>query len=246
MDVLIVDDHPLIRDALAKVLAQLGHKVGIFQAGSVRGALAELQAHPGMKLILLDLMLPDAHGTSALERVRQARPDVPVAILSAADNRSTVLEAFDHGARGFISKRSSYAVLVNALRLVLAGHTYIPPEVLRADAPRTGQESSTAFAPMPQCAGEHLGLTPRQMEVLALLAQGKPNKVISRELRLSEGTVKTHTAAIFRRLRVSNRTQAVFAVNRLGIKLPFPPSGEAANQAAAGHHSGAEGSFAAA
>ena len=246
MEVLIVDDHPLIRDALARVLVQLGHKTGVFQAGSVRDALAELQAHPGMTLILLDLMLPDAQGMSAIERLRQARSDVPVAILSAADNRSTVLGAFDHGARGFISKRSSYAVLVNALRLVLAGHTYVPPEVLRAEAAWVGRDSSPALAPMPQGAGESLGLTPRQMEVMALLAQGKPNKVISRELGLSEGTVKTHAAAIFRRLRVSNRTQAVLALNRLGIKLTFPSTSEAANRTTASHRGGLGGSLAAA
>ncbi len=246
MEILIVDDHPLIRDALARVLVQLGRRMGVFPAGSVRDALAELEAHPGIEFILLDLILPDAPGMSAIERLRQARPDVPVAVLSAADDRSTVLGAFDHGARGFISKRSSYAVLVNALRLVLAGHTYVPPEILRAEPAWMRRDSATALAPLPQGAGENFGLTPRQMEVLALLAQGKPNKVISRELRMSEGTVKTHAAAIFRRLGVSNRTQAVFALNRLGIKLTLPPSSNAAPQGAASRHSGLRGSLAAA
>ena len=230
MDVLIVDDHPLVREALARALAQLGYDMRVFQAGSVAGALSELQAHPAMGFILLDLMLPDAQGTTALERLRQARPDVPAAILSAEDGRLTVLAAFAHGARGFISKRSSYAVLVNALRLVLAGHTYIPPEILHAEAVPPALASAAGRALEPRCADGDPGLTPRQMEVLALLAQGKPNKVISRELRLAEGTVKTHAAAIFRRLRVANRTQAVFAMNRLGIKLALPaqrPASEA-------------------
>jgi DNA-binding NarL/FixJ family response regulator len=225
MKVLIVDDHPLIREALANVLAELGREVTVLQAESLKGALAELAAHPDTTLILLDLMLPDAEGTSVLDQVRHAHPDVPVVVLSATDNRSTVLAAIDGGAMGFISKRSASPVLVNALRLVLAGEVYIPPEVLRAETlPRPA-----AGAALPPAAGtrrtaEELGMTPRQMDVLTLLVQGKPNKVICRELGLAEGTVKTHTAAIFRALAVSNRTQAVFAVSRLGIQLPFVPA----------------------
>jgi DNA-binding NarL/FixJ family response regulator len=231
MKVLIVDDHPLIREALANVLAELGHEVTVLQAESLKGALAELAAHPDTTLILLDLMLPDAEGTSVLGEVRQAYPDVPVVVLSANDNRATVLAAIDGGAMGFISKRSASPVLVNALRLVLAGEVYIPPEVLRAETlPRP--VAGAALAAGTRRTGEELGLTPRQMDVLTLLVQGKPNKVICRELGLAEGTVKTHTAAIFRALAVSNRTQAVFAVSRLGIQLPFVPAPDAAPGAA--------------
>jgi DNA-binding NarL/FixJ family response regulator len=222
MKVLIVDDHPLIREALANVLAELGPQVVVLQAESLKGALAELTAHPDTTLILLDLMLPDGEGTSVLDQVRQAHPGVPVVVLSATDNRATVLAAIDGGAMGFISKRSASPVLVNALRLVLAGEVYIPPEVLRAETlPRPAAGAGLASAPGNRRTGEELGLTPRQMDVLTLLVQGKPNKVICRELGLAEGTVKTHTAAIFRALAVSNRTQAVFAVSRLGIQLPF-------------------------
>jgi DNA-binding NarL/FixJ family response regulator len=231
MKVLIVDDHPLIREALANVLAELGREVTVLQAESLKGALAELAAHPDTTLILLDLMLPDAEGTSVLGEVRQAYPDVPVVVLSANDNRATVLAAIDGGAMGFISKRSASPVLVNALRLVLAGEVYIPPEVLRAETlPRP--VAGAALAAGTRRTGEELGLTPRQMDVLTLLVQGKPNKVICRELGLAEGTVKTHTAAIFRALAVSNRTQAVFAVSRLGIQLPFLPSPDATAEAA--------------
>jgi DNA-binding NarL/FixJ family response regulator len=231
MKVLIVDDHPLIREALANVLAELGREVTVLQAESLKGALAELAAHSDATLILLDLMLPDAEGMSVLGEVRQAYPDVPVVVLSANDNRATVLAAIDGGAMGFISKRSASPVLVNALRLVLAGEVYIPPEVLRAETlPRP--VAGATLAPGTRRTGEELGLTPRQMDVLTLLVQGKPNKVICRELGLAEGTVKTHTAAIFRALAVSNRTQAVFAVSRLGIQLPFVPAPGAATGAA--------------
>jgi DNA-binding NarL/FixJ family response regulator len=233
MKVLIVDDHPLIREALANVRAELGPQVVALQAESLKGALAELTAHPDTTLILLDLMLPDAEGMSVLEQVRQAHPSVPVVVLSATDNRATVLAAIDGGAMGFISKRAASPVLVNALRLVLAGEVYIPPEVLRAETlPRPIAGATAAPAAGSRRTGEELGLTPRQMDVLTLLVQGKPNKVICRELGLAEGTVKTHTAAIFRALAVANRTQAVFAVSRLGIQLPFVPAPGAAAEVA--------------
>jgi DNA-binding NarL/FixJ family response regulator len=164
---------------------------------------------------------------SALERVRAAYPDVPVVVLSATDNRATVLAAIDAGAMGFISKRTASPILVNALRLVLAGEVYIPADVLRSEtAPAPARPALPASH---HGAGSAHGLTSRQLDVLALLVQGKQNKMICRELNLAEGTIKTHTAAIYRELGVNNRTQAVFAVSRLGIQLPFrsaPPRAE--------------------
>jgi DNA-binding NarL/FixJ family response regulator len=227
MKVLVVDDHPLIREALANVLAEVGRTVEVVQADRLDGALALLAAHPDTSLILLDLMLPDAEGVSALERVRAAYPDVPVVVLSATDNRATVLAAIDAGAMGFISKRTASPILVNALRLVLAGEVYIPADVLRSEtAPAPARPALPATH---HGAGSAHGLTSRQLDVLALLVQGKQNKMICRELNLAEGTIKTHTAAIYRELGVNNRTQAVFAVSRLGIQLPFrsaPPRAE--------------------
>ncbi len=220
MKVLVVDDHPLIREALANVLADFGHAVEVVQSDRLDGALVALAAHPDTALILLDLMLPDAEGIGALERVRGAYPEVPVVVLSARDDRATVLAAIDAGAMGFISKRTASPVLVNALRLVLAGEVYVPPEVLRdAPAPESARASPAATR-----ADAPYGVTPRQLEVLALLVQGKQNKAICRELNLAEGTIKTHMAAIYRALGVSNRTEAVFAVSRLGIQLPFRPA----------------------
>jgi len=223
LKVLIVDEHPLMRAALANVLAGLGPRVDVLQADSVTAALAELQAHADTALILLDLMLPQAESTSALDRVRQAHPGIPVVVLSGVADRATVVAAIRSGAMGLISTRSTPVVLLNALRLVLAGDLYLPPDVQRAESPSRAA-SGPGGAPLPAAAparrGDELGLTKRQLEVLALLVQGKPNKVICRRLGVAEGTVKTHTAAIFRALGVSNRTEAGFAVNRLGIELP--------------------------
>ena len=213
MNILIVDDHPLIREGLGNVLAELDHAVRIHEADDAAPALAAAGSLDDLALILLDLGLPGANGMTLLADMRARRPEVPVVVLSANDDRAVVQEAIDLGAMAFISKRSTTKVLVNALRLVLAGGVYVPPHTLgTAAAPPATVEG-------PTCAS--LGMTPRQSEVLALLVQGKPNKLICRELDMSEGTVKTHITAILRALNVSNRTQAVFALARLGVHLPL-------------------------
>jgi len=129
-----------------------------------------------------------------------------------------VVRAIDAGAMGFIPKTSPSQVLVQALRLVLAGGVYLPREALRKDsmstAPQVPQDPGALRSP------REVGLTDRQAQVLALMVQGKPNKLICRELNLAESTVKIHITAILKALNVSNRTQAVIAVSRLGLKLP--------------------------
>jgi DNA-binding NarL/FixJ family response regulator len=222
MKVLIVDDHPLVREALADVVAELDSDATTIPADTAEAALAALDEHPDVTLCLLDLMLPDESGTGLLARIRAERAEVPTVVLSARDDHATVLAAIDGGAMGFISKRSATSVLLEALRLVLVGGVYLPPELLRGHAAPAVIAPPTVADRVARKA-ESLGLTPRQSEVLALLVQGKPNKLICRELGLAEGTVKTHAAAIFRALGVSNRTQAVFALGRLGVQLPFAP-----------------------
>jgi DNA-binding NarL/FixJ family response regulator len=219
LKILIVDDHPLIREGLVNVLRELDPDVHVVEAEDGREALSLLQHNPDVTLLLLDLVLPDIEGETLLDRVRGARPDVPVVVLSATDDSATVRHAIDAGAMGFISKRSASAVLVNALKLVLVGGVYIPPQALtgasQRASPAAGHESPAASTLASR------GLTARQTDVLTLLVQGKSTKIICRELGISEGTAKAHTAAIFRALNVANRTQAVFAVSRLGYQLPL-------------------------
>jgi DNA-binding NarL/FixJ family response regulator len=223
MRVLIVDDHPLILEGLSNVLRELDTDVSVVTAGTAADALRLLHEDGNFSLILLDLMLPGAEGTTLLEQVRAERPEVPVVVLSGQDSRDNVNRAIDAGAMGFISKRSPTRVLVSALRLVLVGGVYVPPEAFVSGAPRAPLAGETgARAAATQTAAVN-GLTERQLEVLALLVQGKPNKVISRELDLQESTVKTHIAAIFRVLNVANRTEAVFELSRLGVQLPLRP-----------------------
>jgi DNA-binding NarL/FixJ family response regulator len=217
LKVLVVDDHPLICEALRQVLRALDQSIELIEAADAPQALAAAESHRDLDLILLDLALPGADGFEALRELRERHPSFPVVVLSASEQAEIVMRALDAGAMGFIPKTSSNDVLLGALRLVLAGGVYLPPEVLRhSQAPALPGKTAGAAS------YRDLGLTERQAQVLALLVQGKPNKIICRELNLAEGTVKIHVTAILKALGVSNRTQAVITVGKLGLKLPAP------------------------
>ena len=221
MKILIVDDHPLILEALRHVLRQLDGDVLVLDARTAEEGRRLVAGNSDAGLLLLDLTLPGADGFSLLEELRDAYPTVPVVVLSASDRREDIMRAIDLGAMGYIPKSSSNQVMLQALRLVLSGGVYLPPVALAA-----GDAAAAAEAPpvVEDAAGSRttpgeLGLTARQAQVLALILQGKPNKVICRELGLAEGTVKIHVAAILRALNVSTRTQAVIEASRLGLQL---------------------------
>jgi DNA-binding NarL/FixJ family response regulator len=206
---LLVDDHALFRDGVDLLVEQRIPQLQLSTAGDIAGALDALEADPDCSLMLLDLGLPDASGMAGLERLREAAPAVPIVVLSADDRPETVLAAIDRGAAGFIPKRADSAAFTDALRSVLEGRVQLPPQAwLAAAAPPPGDSDD----------GD-LGLSPRQLDVLRLLVEGRSNKLIMRELELSESTVKTHVQAIFRRLNVNSRTQAVVAAARLGLRL---------------------------
>jgi DNA-binding NarL/FixJ family response regulator len=211
--ILIIDDHPLIQEALRHVLAALDPQLELVQAQDASEAHAALSRDPDTDLIVLDLALPGCDGFDLLADLRREWPGMPVLVLSATHDRATVEHALDLGAMGFIPKTANTRVLLDALRLVLAGGVYIPSE----SAP-----ASAAFRPRSPMRPEQLGLTLRQADVLKLLVQGKPNKLICRDLRLSEGTVKVHVSAILRALNVHNRTQVVIELARRGVRLDPP------------------------
>ncbi|MHB8534990.1 MAG: response regulator [Sulfuricaulis sp.] len=221
MKILVVDDHPLIRAAVRNVLTQIETDVAVHEAQNCPAALALVDVHPDFSLVLLDLHLPGMGGLDALSILRERYPEIPVVVLSAADDRDSVLQALDRGAMGFIPKSSSNDVMVNALRLVLAGGIYLPPEVLATSPAGTAPAANPSASPAarPATTPADLGLTERQAQVLALMVQGKPNKLICRELGLAVSTVKIHITAILKALKVNNRTQAVIAAGRLGLKL---------------------------
>jgi DNA-binding NarL/FixJ family response regulator len=218
--ILVVDDHPLILEALHHVLRQLDGGVEVHDARTAEDGRHLVADHPDAGLLLLDLTLPGADGFSLLEELRADHPAIPVVVISASDRREDILRAIDLGAMGYIPKSSSNQVMLQALRLVLSGGVYLPPIALSARddvaqvVPRVADD-----APAAHTTPRELGLTARQAQVLALILQGKPNKVICRELGLAEGTVKIHVAAILRALNVSTRTQAVIEASRLGLQL---------------------------
>jgi DNA-binding NarL/FixJ family response regulator len=211
MKYLVVDDHSLIRDAMQSLLASIDREAQVLVAANAAQARALLASEPGVDLALLDLNLPDADGLTLLHEFRAAHPALAVVMLSGERDAATVRRALDAGAAGFIPKTEPREVLASALSLVLAGGVYVPREALGAALPG----ASTVTGPTPAS----LGLTERQIEVLALIMKGRTNKHICRQLNLAEPTVKNHVTAILRALQVSSRTEAVLAVTQRGWTL---------------------------
>ena len=223
MKFLVVDDHSLIREAMRGVLRELCAEAVVLEVASAGQAAEAIAQHPDLALILLDLQLPDRDGVELLRELRESHPAVSVVMLSAFSDRDTVVKALDNGALGFIPKTDSREVLLGALRLILAGGTYIPPGVLgRGPAAAAPTLEPGRLPPQKRLSPAELGLTERQVEVLALMMQGKSNKHICRELDLAEPTVKNHVSAILKALEVTNRTEAVLAVAALGWELRPP------------------------
>jgi DNA-binding NarL/FixJ family response regulator len=216
MKILLVDDHALIRDALRGVIKDLMDDASVLEASDCRQAMRLIQDHPDLHLVLLDLNLPDRNGFAVLADLRQRYATISIVVLSTINDRDSVLRALNLGALGFIPKSSPREVMVNALRLVFSGGIYVPPEAL---APVETKEMKPARPASPA----DVGLTERQIEVLALLMRGKSNKAISRLLDMAEPTVKHHVTAILKALRATNRTEAVIAVGELGWQLPRGP-----------------------
>lgn len=188
---LLVDDQVLFRESLALVLRQRLPDVQVLEAGSLHVALRRCEEVPGIDLVVLDLELRDSRGLMTLERLRAVRPGLSVMVVSGTIDESMAGEVRQRGALGFLPKSSRADALVDALQRTLLGREE------RAEP-----------------------LSERQSEVLGLLVEGKSNKLICRELDVSEATVKTHLQAIFRKLDVNSRTQAVVAAVRLGLHKP--------------------------
>lgn len=219
MKYLIIDDHALIREAMVRIFKDLHPDCTVLEASSYAIALPILDDNDDLALILLDLNLPDRNGLDILRDLRQRFPATAVVMLSGFCDRDTVLQAMSAGAVGFIPKAQSRDVLVRALQLIFAGGKYIPEDVLtefgspsrlaayRSQVPPSAEVENGS----PRRTPSQLGLTDRQIEVLALMMEGKSNKLICRALNLAEPTVKNHVSAILKTLSVTNRTEAVVA-----------------------------------
>ena len=216
MKILLVDDHPLFREGLAELLKGLEPEVQTAQAGDANAAMEQAKMHRDLDLVLLDLHVPGTDGLDLLVALKEELPSVPVVVLSSDETRGSIVQALDKGAVGYIPKSSSSKVMTQALRLVLVGGIYLPSIMLQGEA-----DHQPATSPQAPAAPKDpdLGLTPRQMDVLRCLLCGMSTKLICRELKMQEGTVKTHLQAVFNALNVRTRTQAIVAASQRGVQL---------------------------
>ena len=194
------------------VLRALNEHVEILDTSNFHDALAAVKDNPDIDLALLDLSMPGSEGAASIKLFSSSYPDIPVVVVSASDQRDDIEDVMDSGAMGFISKLSSGEEMIQALRLVLDGGIYLPPQLL-------GQEREDKRGRRTH----EYGLTKRQMDVLQQLAQGLSNKDIGLAVGLAEGTVKVHVAAIFNVLRVSRRMDAVQAAQNMGLLAENDP-----------------------
>ena len=219
MKVLIADDHRLIIEGVKIKLAELDPALEAVVAMNLEELDRVVAAHAHeLDLALVDIAMPGTHGFEHVARLRSQAPALPVIVLSGSEDVELMRALIDLGVLGFIPKAYSPEVMLSAIRLVLAGGIYVPP-LLLANAQAQGWQPSEApaaeGAPSRSIDGLRNLLTERQIDVMRLLSQGKPNKLIARDLGISEGTVKIHLAAIFRALNVRNRVEAVVASRKL-------------------------------
>jgi DNA-binding NarL/FixJ family response regulator len=204
---IIVDDHPLFRAALREAVGRLLPETRIVEAGSLSSLEEAVQSNPAADLVLLDLRMPGARGFSALIQLRAQYPSIPVAVVSAVDDPAMIRRALDFGASGFIPKSASIETIGAMLRSVLDGEVALPPGYSEAATEKGRQESELA-----RC---FASLTPQQLRVLLLLADGYSNKEIAVDLGVSEATIKAHVTVVLRKLGIERRTQAALLAQSL-------------------------------
>jgi DNA-binding NarL/FixJ family response regulator len=206
---LIADDHPLFRLALVQAVREVMPEADLLEADTLMTARAVLAAHPDVDLVLLDLHMPGNRGLMGLVELRAEYPSVAVALISANDDPAVIRRALNYGAAGYIPKRADLNAIKVGLRAVLNCEEYIPEDLRAAVA--AGQSSNADR----ELAERLSTLTPQQLRVLVLVAEGQLNKQIADALAIQERTVKAHLTAIFEKLGVRNRTQASAILHQL-------------------------------
>lgn len=202
MNVLIVDDHPLVQIVMKAVVESAFNGCSVMPAENLSDAIVIAGSGPKPALALLDLALPDSSGIKTLIRFRAAQPAVPAVVMSADAAGETILQALEAGAVSYLPKTLTPDAMISALRLIVSGVPYLPPQTM---AKQPGRREGS--------------LTTRQRQILDLIADGHDNHAIAKQLRISYGTVRQHVHALYNTLGVSSRTQAVIAAVR-GLVVP--------------------------
>jgi DNA-binding NarL/FixJ family response regulator len=205
----IADDHPLFRSALLEIINQHFDQATISESVDLESTLQALEENSDIDLLLLDLNMPGSQDLFGLITVREKFPSIPVTVVSASESASIINRAIGHGASGYIPKSSSATTLFEAIKALTEGERWLPENVSIQISPITSEEKSLA--------AKVATLTPQQYRVLCYLREGWLNKQIGFELGVTEATIKAHITAIFRKLGVSNRTQAVIMLSQLSI-----------------------------
>ncbi len=224
MKVLIADDHPIFRTSLRQVLTNIATDVDVVEAGDFDEAIEIVTKRKDLDLVLVDLMMPGKEPIEGLQAVVRAVPEVPVVVVSAIENRRDAVQTINLGAMGYIPKTADHAEFVKMLKVVLDGGLCLPRNMSTSTPPRS---------PRPAVEYERLatnellsGLTRRQLQVLALLAQGKSNVEIAEDLGVSDKTIRFYISAILKTLKVRNRTQAaLIAARAIGDQSSERPGG---------------------
>ena len=213
VNALVIDDHPLMASALISSMESMRVFDSIASRTSLEAAFKLLNADQNFQLIVLDLNLGDTEGVSTLEAFREQFSHIPVIIFSAEESTDVVVAVFEAGARGFIHKSSDGIAFREAMTAVLAGGSYVPEHA----AEQLGAQMPASRAAIAHSTDNTSKLTQRQRDVLSLLLQGTPNKLIADQLGMAEGTVKTHLNMIYRILAVRNRAQAIIKATQMGL-----------------------------
>ncbi|MDH5425328.1 MAG: response regulator transcription factor [Gammaproteobacteria bacterium] len=201
MKILIIDDHSLFRDGILFMLEGLNIDIDSFEAGSFESAQTIIEQHTDINLVLLDLGLPGISHLDALNAIQKELPESMIVVLSGSEDHKMVEQVLRQGARGYIPKSSETTIMKNALKLIISGGIYVPPEIMSKAIPKILLEKRKQ-TPIDEL------LTPRQRDVLNQLTEGISNKEIGSNLNLTESTVRVHVAAILKAFNVKNRTQA--------------------------------------
>lgn len=207
--ILVADDHPLYREALKGALRPYFEKAEISETDSLEGALKQLQQGQPVDLILLDLNMPGGEYYNGLITIRDAFPDIPVAVVSASEGVEVVAQVMSLGAQGFIPKSTPTKQLADAINQISSGETWLPDGML--------EEFDKVDDELKDLLTRFRELTPKQIQVLSYLRSGLMNKQIAHEMHVTEATIKAHISAILRKLEINTRTQAVLLMDKLQL-----------------------------